>query len=142
MKDVAQFLKVLADDARLQILWLLYNHEELCVCDIMAALRITQSKASRHLATLRHARLVVDRKEAAWSYYSMRPVEGALERATLEALHSKLADHPGAALVLRNLHAAMAESKRRAVCGAGGACSAIRKAPKPRPKRSPAKRQG
>ena len=63
MKDAAQFFKVLADEARLKIIWLLFHHEELCVCDIMAALGITQSKASRHLATLKHAGLVTDRKE-------------------------------------------------------------------------------
>jgi ArsR family transcriptional regulator, arsenate/arsenite/antimonite-responsive transcriptional repressor len=44
MKDAAQFFKVLADEARLKMLWLLFNHRELCVCDIMAALEITQSK--------------------------------------------------------------------------------------------------
>ena len=41
---------------------------------------ITQSKASRHLATLRHAALVVDRKDGAWSYYSVRTPESDLER--------------------------------------------------------------
>jgi DNA-binding transcriptional ArsR family regulator len=46
------------------MLWLLFNHEELCVCDIMEALGITQSKASRHLSTLRHAGLVTDRRTA------------------------------------------------------------------------------
>jgi len=51
MKDAAHFFKALADEARLKIIWLLFHHDELCVCDIMAALAVTQSKASRHLAT-------------------------------------------------------------------------------------------
>ena len=67
MKDVAQFFKVLADEARLQMLWLLFNHQELCVCDFVAALEITQSKASRHLRTLWHGGLVTDRKDGLWS---------------------------------------------------------------------------
>ena len=142
VKDVAQFFKVLADDARLQMLWLLFNHEELCVCDIMAALGITQSKASRHLATLRHAGLVVDRKEAAWSYYSIRPVEGALERTLLDALRAKLADHPDAARILGSLHARMAGSDRSVACSAGAACTSARKARKPSPKRRPLRRHG
>jgi hypothetical protein len=54
LKETARFFKVLADEARLKMLWLLFNHRELCVCDIMAALEITQSKASRHLAALRN----------------------------------------------------------------------------------------
>ncbi len=54
------FVKVLADEARLIMLWLLFNHRELCVCDIMAALEITQSKASRHLAALKRLRRSLD----------------------------------------------------------------------------------
>jgi len=117
VKDVARFFKVLADEARLQMLWLLFNHRELCVCDIMEALGITQSKASRHLATLRHAGLVADRREAAWSHYSICPVENEFERALLDTLRARLADHPGAARVLRDLHA-WTERKDRdvAVC--------------------------
>lgn len=104
MRDVAQFLKVLADETRLQMLRLLFNHRELCVCEIMNALGISQSKASRHLATLRHAGVVVDRKEAAWSYYSICPVENELERALLDALRTKLPDHPVAARALSDPH--------------------------------------
>jgi DNA-binding transcriptional ArsR family regulator len=122
MKDVAQFFKVLADEARLKMLWLLFNHRELCVCDIMQALGITQSKASRHLATLRHAGLVVDRKDAAWSYYSICAVENRLERSQLDALRAKLADHPGAARVLRDLHGWMERKDRDVACAVDAAC--------------------
>jgi DNA-binding transcriptional ArsR family regulator len=107
MRDVAQFFKVLADEARLRILWLLFNQRDLCVCDITLALGITQSKASRHLATLRLAGLVIDRKEGAWSHYSLCPVKSELERAQLDALHKELAGHPGAAQVLRDLEACL-----------------------------------
>jgi DNA-binding transcriptional ArsR family regulator len=122
VRNVARFFKVLADEARLKMLWLLFNHRELCVCDIMQALGITQSKASRHLATLRHAGLVVDRKEAAWSYYSIRAVEGELERTQLDALRAKLADHPGAARVLRDLHEWMEHKDRVAACAVDASC--------------------
>ena len=121
MRDVAQFLRVLADEARLQILWLLFNHKELCVCDIMEALGITQSKASRHLATLRHAGLVVDRKAAACSYYSVCPAEGDLERAVLDTLRAGLANHPDAARVLQILHAWLMRKERDSACEPGGA---------------------
>ena len=116
MKPVAQFFKILADESRLHMLWLLFHHQELCVCDIMEALGITQSKASRHLATLRHAGLVVDRREAAWSYYSLRPAEDRLERAVLDTLRASLREHPGAATLLGNLDAWMARKVRGAAC--------------------------
>src|SRR5512140_1075175 len=91
VRDAAQFFKVLADEARLKMLWLLFNHRELCVCDLMAALAITQSKASRHLITMRHAGLVTDRKDGLWSYYALRPVEDELARQHLKVLRATLA---------------------------------------------------
>jgi ArsR family transcriptional regulator len=117
VRDVAQLFKVLADESRLKMLWLLCNSRELCVCDLMETLQITQSKASRHLATLRHAGLVSDRKAGAWTYYSLCPVEDARARAQLEALRVSLATHPGAAAVLRALRSWLA-SKARAACSA------------------------
>jgi ArsR family transcriptional regulator, arsenate/arsenite/antimonite-responsive transcriptional repressor len=118
VKDVAQFLKVLADEARLQMLTLLFTHDELCVCDLMEALGITQSKASRHLATLRHAGLVVDRREATWSYYSICPAGSDLERALLGVLRERLAEHPAAVQVRRDLEGWMERKERGATCGA------------------------
>lgn len=116
VKSAAQFFKVLADEARLQILWLLFNHRELCVCDIMETLGITQSKTSRHLATLRHAQLVTDRKDAAWTYYSLRTPESGLERAILHTLRTTLADRPDAARMLEDLRVRAERNHRKAGC--------------------------
>ena len=63
-------LKGLSDETRLRILSLLYE-KELCVCDIMEVLQISQAKASRHLIYLKNAGLVKDRKSAQWVYYAM-----------------------------------------------------------------------
>ena len=123
MRDVAQFFKVLADEARLKILWLLFHHQELCVCDIMEALGTTQSKASRHLATLRHAGLVADRRDGAWAYYSLRDLTGGLESAQLKLLRSKLADHAGASRTLQDLNDWLARKARLP----GGACATKRR---------------
>lgn len=127
MRDTAQFFKVLADEARLKMLWLLFNHQELCVCDIMAALAITQSKASRHLSTLRHADLVTDRKQGLWSYYALRPVDNALVREHLDLLKLSLARRPDAAALLAKLHEWLTAKKRGAVCAPAGACAATNK---------------
>ncbi len=127
MKDAAQFFKVLADEARIKMLWLLFNHRELCVCDIMAALEITQSKASRHLSTLRHADLVSDRKEGLWSYYALCPVDDGLAREQLAALRTSLAKRPDAAPLLAKLHAWLAAKNRGAVCANDSACAASKK---------------
>lgn len=129
MKDVAQLMKALADETRLQMLWLLFHHRELCVCDLMEALDITQSKASRHLATLRHAGLVSDRREGAWSYYSIRPTESPLTGALLGSLRAGLSEHPEAEAVLESLHAWMEHKDRQ------GSCAASR--PRPKPSKAP-----
>lgn len=105
MKDTARFFKVLADEARLKMLWLLFHHRELCVCDIMAALGITQSKASRHLAVLRNAGLVTDRKEGLWSYYSLRAAGEEPARACLRLLRTNLSRRPEAEQLLRKIEA-------------------------------------
>ena len=70
MEKLLDVLKALSDETRLRILSLLYE-KELCVCDIMATLQISQAKASRHLIYLKNAGLVKDRKYAQWTYYSM-----------------------------------------------------------------------
>jgi ArsR family transcriptional regulator len=122
LRTLAQFFKTLADESRLQILWLLSHHGELCVCDIVEALQITQSKASRHLTTLKHAGLVTDRRAGAWSYYSLVPLASALERAQLKALMAALPAHPAAAETLENLATWLADSKRGDTCGERPSC--------------------
>ncbi len=70
MKNLLNTLKALSDETRLRIVSLLYV-KELCVCDIMETLKITQTKASRHLTYLKNAGMVSDRKHAQWVYYSI-----------------------------------------------------------------------
>ena len=121
MKDVAAFFKVLSDPARVQILWLLFNNPELCVCDIMGTLRITQSKASRHLATLRHAGLVTDRRDGAWSYYSLRQPGDVLEAEVIGILKSRLALLPDAGSLLVALgHWLDVKAGRQSCCSLSG----------------------
>jgi len=70
MEKLVDVLKALSDETRLRIVNLLYQ-QELCVCDIMETLKISQAKASRHLIYLKNAGLVKDRKHAQWVYYSL-----------------------------------------------------------------------
>ncbi|MDE2291524.1 MAG: metalloregulator ArsR/SmtB family transcription factor [Elusimicrobia bacterium] len=77
--------RAFADETRLRILHLL-SLRELCVCDIQAALRLPQSKVSRHLATLRRAGLVLDRKEGLWRHYRLARPEGRFQRGLFGCL--------------------------------------------------------
>lgn len=71
MKLTAQIFKALADETRLRIMSLLLSGQELCVCDIMAALDLPQSTVSRHLSYLRNAGLIDDRRQSVWMYYKI-----------------------------------------------------------------------
>jgi len=74
--------KALADSTRLRILGLLVTGE-VCVCHLHETLRISQPKASRHLAYLRNAGLVDTRREGLWVHYRM----AVLPDAVLETVH-------------------------------------------------------
>ena len=66
----SRFFKALADETRLRILKLL-EVREMCVCEVMVALGLTQPTASHHLGILESAGLVQDRKEGKWVFYSI-----------------------------------------------------------------------
>ena len=70
MDTNAQTSKALADETRLRILALLTGGER-CVCDIMAALSLPQSTASRHLAYLRNNGWVSGTRRGKWMYYRL-----------------------------------------------------------------------
>jgi ArsR family transcriptional regulator len=66
----SRFFKALADETRLRILGLL-GVREMCVCEVMVALGLTQPTASHHLGLLENAGLVNARKEGKWVFYSI-----------------------------------------------------------------------
>ncbi len=65
--------RALADTTRLRSLLLLQREGELCVCELTHALGESQPKISRHLAQLREAGLVDDRRQGLWVYYRLHP---------------------------------------------------------------------
>jgi len=71
--DPVSFYKCLADDTRLKSLLLIVNEKELCVCELIEALQLSQPKVSRHLAQLRKCGLLVDNKQAQWVFYRINP---------------------------------------------------------------------
>ena len=89
LQQVEDVFKALADATRLRILRLLMAGE-VCVCDIHAALRIPQAKASRHLAYLRRVGLVTTRREGLWVHYSLAtshdPIVAAIRETTTHVL--------------------------------------------------------
>lgn len=73
----ASVFKCLSDETRARAVLLLHRHGELCVCELMAALEQPQPKISRHLALLRNAGLIEDRRQGQWIYYRLGPANPA-----------------------------------------------------------------
>jgi DNA-binding transcriptional ArsR family regulator len=71
VKTQSRLFKALSDTTRLKILMLL-NIREMCVCEIMVALDLTQPTASHHLGILEAVGLVKDRREGKWVFYSLK----------------------------------------------------------------------
>ena len=82
---VDRLFRAFSDRTRLRILHMLRGGE-LCVCHIVDVLDVPQPKASRHLAYLRKAGLVLARREGKWSYYKLAPARSKLHQTLLESL--------------------------------------------------------
>jgi ArsR family transcriptional regulator len=67
----AQVLKAMAHPARLAMLDALADGE-VCVCDLHALVGSDLSTVSKHLAVLREAGIVADRRQGPQVYYSLR----------------------------------------------------------------------
>jgi ArsR family transcriptional regulator len=94
--------------------------EELCVCDIMRALGITQSKASRHLRYLFNVGLVSDRREGVWMNYRLAVPPGSHRERFLQLLGDMLAAAPEAKRLRHKL-----EEWLKAKEAAGGEVSCV-----------------
>ena len=85
MKADLTIFKACPDSTRLWILFLL-DARELCVCELVDVLQMPQGKISRHLAVLKIAGLVHDRRDATWVYYSLASAASSLHAQLLEYL--------------------------------------------------------
>ena len=90
MRNIIKASKSLSDETRLRILNLLLERE-CCVCEVMQALDISQTRASRNLGILHEAGFLKLKKEGLWSNYSldregMEPYLSDLVNAVSKAL--------------------------------------------------------
>jgi ArsR family transcriptional regulator len=85
MIDSCNILAALAEPTRLGAIRLLWDGREHCVCELMEQLGATQSRMSRHMATLKTAGLVVDRRDAQWVRYRRAPKLSASVVSLVEA---------------------------------------------------------
>ncbi len=70
MREAVKAFKAISDDTRLRIINILLVRE-CCVCEVVQALDISQTRASRNLSILHDAGILQMRKEGLWSLYSI-----------------------------------------------------------------------
>jgi ArsR family transcriptional regulator len=93
LEDWSSCLRVLADPTRVRLLALL-EREELTVAELASVTRLAQPRVSTHLARLKEARLVHDRRAGVSAYYrfsdDLDGAEAALWRALREGTDDPL----------------------------------------------------
>jgi ArsR family transcriptional regulator len=68
----AKVLKALAHPARLKLVDLLSEHDEVCVCELTEAIGTDMSTVSRHLTQLKNAGIVESEKHGQMVFYRLR----------------------------------------------------------------------
>ena len=106
MRELVKAFKALSDETRLRILKLLLQRE-CCVCEVMQALDISQTRASRNLNALYDAGFLKLRKDGLWSFYSIDEdhVQGYMGEL-VEAVDTALEGNQAAALDRQRLSTA------------------------------------
>jgi len=91
--DLEFLFKALADRTRLRLINLI-GDSEICVCFLVAILKTSQPKISRHLAYLRHAGIVAARREGKWMHYHLTEPPDEHAAHIFSEVCASLATHP------------------------------------------------
>ncbi len=127
---IQKVFKTLADPTRIRILRLL-EQEELIVGELMEILGMAQSRVSRHLAVLREAGLLTDRRDGTFVSYRLALPESGPWRAAWTLARESLTNDPTTkrddALLRRTLAARRPESGRSFFDSIGPEWDALRR---------------
>lgn len=86
LRDYELVMKAVADPTRVRILKLLEGGE-MCACQIVSIIELSQATISKHFFLLRNAGLVKERQEKRWVHYSLGgAVESPYARRMLSSL--------------------------------------------------------
>jgi len=91
--DLEFLFKAFADRTRLRLISLI-GDSEVCVCFLVAILKTSQPKISRHLAYLRRAGIVASRREGKWMHYRLTDPPDEHAARIFREVRVSLAEHP------------------------------------------------
>lgn len=98
-----RLFQILADETRLRALALMHNVGEVCICELVHALELSQPKISRHMAALRAVGLAEPRRDAQWVFYKLNPNLPEWQQKVVTAALENLAEDPSIAANLSRL---------------------------------------
>lgn len=96
MMQIDNLLSALSEPTRLRALQIVWDGDEHCVCELMDRLGTTQSRMSRHMARLKAAGLLTDRRDAQWVRYRRNPDLPSAWVAIVDAVLAALPSLPPA----------------------------------------------
>jgi len=128
----ARFLRLLADETRLRILSLLVRTPDLCVCELVAVLRLPQYQISRQLGPLRRTGLLTATRRGPFVFYGIaesavaHPVYRAVLRAAPKLVDSGIGggDHGRMKRLMK-----LETDQRTTACDALAAATTVRQRP-------------
>jgi DNA-binding transcriptional ArsR family regulator len=72
MEQIIKIFKALSDETRLRIINLfIKSNQQICVCELMDALKLPQYTISKALGVLKNSGLLIYEKEGLWAYYKL-----------------------------------------------------------------------
>ena len=96
--EQADLFKCLSDPTRLDILKIILERQNVCVCEITEILQLSQPKISRHLALLRNLSILLDERKGQWVYYRLNPDLPEWVNAVLNVLNDEVLNKPASNL--------------------------------------------
>ena len=85
MEEMAQLLKAVSDSNRLKLLACL-KRGEVCVCDFVDVLQISQPAVSQQVKKLKDAGIILERKKGTWKYCRLNEVQEPYIQAIIDQL--------------------------------------------------------
>lgn len=82
---IAKQLKAVSDPNRLKLLACL-KKEEICACDFVNVLHISQPAVSQHLKKLKEVGIIVERPTGTWKYYRLNEVQAPYIQSIIDHL--------------------------------------------------------
>ena len=75
MRPTIRWIEAIKDPTRFKLIYLLYQHDHLCVCDLANVLGVTSSAVSQHLRKLKDMDLVTAFRQKQTVFYALRGSE-------------------------------------------------------------------